>query len=89
MTCKHCREEIGFVGDRWLHRAEDGPDAKLYCECHCFDCDPREGYPDEHECCDGEVAEPDCGHGMSALDDESECVICRAERDEARAERDR
>jgi hypothetical protein len=33
-----------------------------------------------------EMELPKCGHGIQSLDDEGDCVICRAEQNEERAE---
>ena len=62
-VCRHCGEaisEITYCGKSfgWIHHSEDGPDAYVLCDCHCFECDSKYGYAHETSCCDGEGAEP-------------------------------
>ena len=62
--CRHCEEPVSEIVDPWggrhgwIHNPDDGIDAHVYCECHCFDCDPKNGYAQETTCIDGEMAEP-------------------------------
>jgi hypothetical protein len=58
--CQWCGEEITLTFETWRHtKREDEALGRIFCECHCADCDPRNGFTDGRECIDGEPADPD------------------------------
>jgi hypothetical protein len=53
-TCIWCGEGINKTDATWRHNEA----ARIFCECHCAECDPENGYADGRDCIDGEPATP-------------------------------